>query len=122
MAEDLGQIREAIEQTRADIGETVQAIAQKADVKGAIKKAAAGRDQLKSKSTEGQDMLTDLGHRLEQKVPDTARQLLTGSAGRIEEGASAATSVWKRQRRLFWLAAVMIGLLGAMRIARRSGH
>ena len=48
MAEDPGQIRVAIEQTRADIGETVQAIGDKPDIKGqAAKEAAARRAQLR---------------------------------------------------------------------------
>ena len=34
MAQSPGEIREAVEQTRQQIGETVQAIAEKTDVKG----------------------------------------------------------------------------------------
>ena len=34
MDQDAGEIREAIDQTRDDIGQTLQAIGQKADIKG----------------------------------------------------------------------------------------
>lgn len=41
MAEDASKVREQIEQERAELGETVKALAEKADVKGRIQQKAA---------------------------------------------------------------------------------
>ncbi len=52
MAQDPGEIREAIEHTRQEIGETVQAIAEKTDVKArASKKMAESVGNLKASTS-----------------------------------------------------------------------
>jgi hypothetical protein len=40
MAQDTGQIREAIDETRAEIAETIEALGHKADVKARLNQAA----------------------------------------------------------------------------------
>ncbi len=122
MAEDPGQIREAIEQTRAGIGETVQAIGDKADVKGrAAQKAAARRDQLKKTSSQAQTKLAEIGRQVQRSVPDAARPVVTAAAEGVEAGASGATRVWRRQPWLVWATAALAGLVVVARLLRR-GH
>ncbi len=120
MAEDPGQIREAIEQTRADISETVQAIGQKADVKGrAAKKAAAHGHQLKKTSNQAQTKLADIGHQVEASLPEAAHPVVTAAAQGVEAGASGAKTVWKRQPWLVWAAGAVAGLVLVGRLLRR---
>lgn len=122
MAEDPGQIREAIGQTRADIGETVQAIGDKADIKGrAAKKATAGRNQLKTRSSQAQAKLADMGHRVERRLPDSARPVLATAAQGVEAGASGVKTVWKRQPWVGWATAALAGLLVAAGFERATG-
>ncbi len=121
MAEDPGQIREAIEQTRADIGETVQAIGDKADVKGrAAQKAAARRDQLKETSSQAQIKLAEMGRQVQRSLPDAARPVVTAAAEGVEAGASGAKMVWRRQRWLVWATAAAAGLVVVARLFRRE--
>lgn len=123
MAQDPGQIREAIDQTRADIGETVQAIGDKADIKGrAAKKAAARRDQLKKTSSQAQAKLAEVGQQVQRSLPEPARPVVTAAAQRVGAGASGAATVWKRQPWLVWgTAAAVVSLLVIVRL-RRSGE
>jgi hypothetical protein len=49
-ASDPQQLREQIEETRAELGRTVEALAAKADVKARVaEKVSAGREQVKEK-------------------------------------------------------------------------
>jgi uncharacterized protein DUF3618 len=122
MAEDPGQIREAIEQTRADIGETVQAIGDKADVKGrTARKAAAGRDQLKKTSSQAQTRLAEMGRHVQASLPEAAHPVVPAAAEGVEAGASGATRVWRRQPWLVWATAAAASLVVVARLLRR-GH
>jgi methyl-accepting chemotaxis protein len=50
VAEDPGALREAIEQTRAEMGETIEALGHKADVKSrAAEKLEEGKQQIQEK-------------------------------------------------------------------------
>jgi DNA-binding ferritin-like protein len=61
VAQDANEIRQAIEQARDDIAETVQAIGEKADVKArAGDKLAESRDALKGSAAEATAKLGDV--------------------------------------------------------------
>jgi hypothetical protein len=106
MAEDPGQIRAAIEQTRADIGETVQAIGDKPDIKGqAANEAAARRAQLKKMPSQAQARLAELGRQVQRSLPEPARPVVTAAARRVEVGTSGAAAVWRRQPWRVWATA-----------------
>ena len=123
MAEDPGQIREAIEQTRADIGETVQAIGDKADVKGrAAQKAAARRDQLKKTSSQAQIKLAEMGRQVQAQParggPPRGHCRRRGGRG---GGVGRHQMVWRRQPWLVWATAAAASLVVVARLLRR-GH
>jgi hypothetical protein len=61
VAEDPGQIRQAIDETRAEIAGTVQALGEKADVKGRLDHAVAEKtSELKSRASELQGTVSEL--------------------------------------------------------------
>ena len=81
MGKDPGEIREEIEQTRGEMGETVEALGQKADVKTRAKEKITGkRDQLKGR-------LTDTGSRAGAATPDSdeVQQRAKQAAGMAQE-------------------------------------
>jgi methyl-accepting chemotaxis protein len=85
MAQDAGEIRETIEQTRDEIAETLQAIGEKADLKArATEKVAAGRDTIKDSAA---DTMAKVGH-----VAQSAGETLSA---RIAPAASSATG-WSK--------------------------
>lgn len=85
MAQDPGQIREEIEHTRAELAATVQALGEKADVKGRIKSSAAETiDRV-------QDKTRDLREHLNDATPDGAKQTL---AAVIQKAAERPAPLW----------------------------
>jgi ElaB/YqjD/DUF883 family membrane-anchored ribosome-binding protein len=68
MAREPEQIREEIKRTRAEMGETVAAVADKADVK---KQAQAKADQLKGQATA---KVQKLGDKAKQAAPDSGSE------------------------------------------------
>jgi gas vesicle protein len=78
MGQDPDEIRQEIEQTRAEMGETVEAIGYKADVPSRAKEAVAGKAES-----------------VKSRVSDTtsrARQAITGTTSMAGEGVSEAAS------------------------------
>ena len=68
MGQDTSEIREHIAQERAELGETVKAIAQKADVKGRVqKKASESAEQVQQKAGE---VIQDVDDRIRSATPD----------------------------------------------------
>ncbi len=123
MAEDPGQIREAIAQTRADIGETVQAIGEKADVKGrAAQNAVARRDQLKKTSSQAQTKLAEMGRQVQRSLPEAAHPVVTAAAEGVDKGASGVTRVWRRQPWLVWATGAAVAVVVVARLVRRGQH
>jgi len=60
ISDDPEQLREQIRQTRAELGETVEALAAKADVKAQLKeKVSASKEQLQEKISTGKDQLQE---------------------------------------------------------------
>jgi len=65
-----GEIREAIEQTRAQIGGTIEAIADKADVKArASDKVTEQREKLRATSSELRSKAVDATHQIRRRSP-----------------------------------------------------
>jgi hypothetical protein len=78
MGQDPGAIREEIEQTRADLGETVEAVGYKADVPSRTK-----------------DAVSDKVENMKSKVSDTAtraKEAVVGTASRAGDTVSETTS------------------------------
>ena len=109
MGQDTSEIREQIALERAELGETVRALAQKADVKGRVqKKASDSAEQVQHKVGEA---VAAAQHKAHDVTPDP---VLAGV-----QTASAKV----RQRPAPVLAAVVLLVLGALvgwRL-RRSG-
>jgi DNA-binding ferritin-like protein len=80
MAEDPGAIREAIEETREEMAETIQALGQKADVKA---RANEKVDDIKASAGE-------VLHKVDQKIPEQARPALNAVAPKAEAGVAKA--------------------------------
>ncbi|HEX4668485.1 MAG TPA: DUF3618 domain-containing protein [Solirubrobacterales bacterium] len=70
---DPGEIRQDIEETRAELGETVAAVAEKTDVK---KQAQAKADELKqqaaAKAEEAKTKAREVGEKAKEAAPDNA--------------------------------------------------
>jgi phage I-like protein len=99
MGQDTSEIREQIAQERAELGETVKALAQKADVKGRVqKKASESVEQVQQKAGE---VLGDVDERIRSATPDP---VLAGVQ-------TASTKV--REQPVPVLAAVFLLALGA---------
>ncbi|MCU4185335.1 DUF3618 domain-containing protein [Acidiferrimicrobium sp. IK] len=102
MAEDPGAIREAIEETREEMADTIQALGQKADVK-----ARAGEKVADLKATAG-----EAAHKLDQKIPEQARPALDALAPKAQAGAA-------KMRQNPKAAAAAGGALGLLLLIRR---
>jgi ElaB/YqjD/DUF883 family membrane-anchored ribosome-binding protein len=88
-------IRREIEETREGLGETVEDLARKADVKGQVKrKAAETQESVKTNAARAQE-------KAGEAIPDQARQT----------AAQAAESVRERPARAIAVAALVGGLL-----------
>jgi ElaB/YqjD/DUF883 family membrane-anchored ribosome-binding protein len=97
------EIQWEIDQTREELGDTVEALARKADVKGrAKKKAAATQETLKAKVGEVQE-------RVSEATPEQARQTALQTAESVRERPVPAIAV----------AALVGGLLVGWVLARR---
>jgi ElaB/YqjD/DUF883 family membrane-anchored ribosome-binding protein len=79
VAQDAGQVREAIAQDRAEIAETVQALARKADVK------ARAKDTLGQKAHQAQQQLSGAAGRARDATPDQARAWCAIAARKVRE-------------------------------------
>ncbi|MFK8907542.1 DUF3618 domain-containing protein [Streptomyces sp. YS-3] len=103
------ELREHVEQTRADLGETVEALAAKADVKGraqekatAVKEQAAAKadelkskaDELKTKADELKTKAVDMAHQAQEKVPDPVKDKASQAAERARATAAQAGRLW----------------------------
>ncbi|MFD8572620.1 DUF3618 domain-containing protein [Streptomyces sp. NPDC059639] len=84
-ASESEELRERVERTRAELGDTVEALAAKADVKGRAKdRAAQVKDQATAKADALRAQTTDTVDAVRTKVSDIAHQAqdkLTGPPG-----------------------------------------
>lgn len=109
MAEDSGQIRAAIEETRSDLAETVQALGEKADVKGRIGGAVNEKTaELKARAATLQDSALDA-------IPDSARPKADAVVDSARRAASTVASDPTKKRAV----AMAVGALLIVMIVRR---
>ena len=79
MAESADEVRAAIAQDREQLAETVQALADKADVKARVKeKTTENAEQLKQKATE-------VVEKVRQITPQQAQSAVTSAADKVQE-------------------------------------
>ena len=99
MGEDPGQIREQIEETRAQMGDTVDALAHKADVKSRVKESFA--DKKERLRTQMQGTTT----RIEDAAPE---------AGQVKDGAKQAVGIAEENPIGLALGGVAVGFIAGM--------
>lgn len=77
-AREADALRESIEETRAELGQTVEALAEKADVKAQVKeKVDERKEQLRETQHQAQAKIGDVGEQAKQnRVP-----VIAGAAG-----------------------------------------
>ncbi|WP_063736933.1 DUF3618 domain-containing protein [Streptomyces sp. RTd22] len=103
------ELREQVEQTRQKLGETVNALAAKTDVKGGAKeKAADVKRQAGAKAEELKTKAADAASQVQDKLPEPVRE-------KAAQGARGA-----RENRTALLVAVGIAMLWLAR-RRRKG-
>src|SRR5436190_13229361 len=79
MAQDPGEVRQAIEQDRLELADTVQALAQKADVKQRVRESVSkNADQLQHKAS-------DVVSKVRGVTPDQVQSGLGSAAGTVRE-------------------------------------
>jgi len=99
MGQDPSDIREEIEQTRAEMGDTVDALAHKADVKSRVKESFA--DKKERLRTQMQGSTT----RLEDATPDAAQ---------VKDGARQAVGIAEENPIGLALGGVAVGFIAGM--------
>ena len=99
MGQDSGQIREEIESTRSEMGDTVQALADKADVPGRVKGSIAEkRDRFK-------DQMSSVTGRVSDATPD---------ASDVKGGANKAAGIAQENPLGLVIGGVAIGFLAGL--------
>jgi len=99
MGEDTGHIREEIEQTRSEMGETVDALAHKADVKSRVK------ESLEEKRDRLREQMAGTSSRIGEATPDR---------GEVKEGARQAVGVAQETPIGLAIGGVAAGFLAGM--------
>ncbi|MET7608382.1 DUF3618 domain-containing protein [Streptomyces avermitilis] len=94
------QLRKQIEQTRHELGETVEDLAAKTDVKArAQEKATALKEQAGAKAAEltGQvkAKAAETAHLVQDKLPDPVKDKATAAAEQVKAKAGQAGQVWQ---------------------------
>jgi uncharacterized protein (TIGR03382 family) len=100
ISDDPDKLREQIGETRAELGETVEALAAKADVKAQVEaKVSAGKEQLQERTAELKQKVGDVS-------PEQAREVLTSVPQRVKANPKPALMaaggllvVWLMRRR-----------------------
>jgi len=99
MGKDPSEIREEIEQTRGDMGETVEALGHKADVKTRVKESVADkRDRVKER-------ITGAGSTVGDATPD---------ADEVKQGAKRAVGVAQENPIGLAIGSVAVGFVAGM--------
>jgi len=99
MGQDASHIREEIEQTRAEMGDTVDALAHKADVKSRVKESFADKKE-----------------RLKTQMQGTTSKLedATPEAGQVKDGAKQAVGIAEENPIGLALGGVAVGFIAGM--------
>ena len=112
MAEEPDQHREAIDETRAELAETMKALGEKVDVKAQV------AHKLDDSKAQARDELTQLGQKAQEAVPDEVRPVVTATADQVRTATATARERVQRQPSTVWWAVGALVLLLAIR--RRS--
>ncbi|MEW2294870.1 DUF3618 domain-containing protein [Streptomyces sp. NPDC006743] len=114
------ELRRQIEQTRTRLGDTVEELAAKADVKGRTRARAADlRDRAGAMSVQMRSGAAQAGHRAEERAADALRRTRQ-SAGRPVSDAARACR--RHPRPLLILGAAGMVALTAGLLRRRRAH
>ncbi|MFF8012780.1 DUF3618 domain-containing protein [Streptomyces sp. NPDC007929] len=117
------ELREQVEHTRQELGDTVQALADRADVRTrAREKAVAVGEQARAKATQ-------LAHTVEGRLPEPVKQKSAAAAQGAREKAAQADQVWQdkaprqvRDHRAALLAGAGAVLVACLLIRRRGSR
>ncbi|MEU0175090.1 DUF3618 domain-containing protein [Streptomyces massasporeus] len=128
------ELREQVEHTRHELGDTVQALADRADVKTrAREKAVAVREQAGAKAQEwsgqARAKAAQVAHTVEEKLPEPVKQKGAVAAQGAKEKAAQAEQVWQdkapqqvRDHRAALLAGAGAVLVACLLIRRRGNR
>ncbi|MGW0904680.1 DUF3618 domain-containing protein [Streptomyces sp. NPDC002853] len=131
---DPGELRAKVEKTRQDLGETVEALAAKTDVKArAQEKAVAIKGQTATKAAElgeqAKAKASEAAHVLQDKVPDQVKDKAVAATGQVKAVAGQANEVWHdkapeqvRNRRTAFLAGGASLVLAYVLVRRKRRH
>ena len=127
MAQDPSQIREAIEETRVEIAETIEALGQKADVKGRLTEQVKEKtEELKATAVASAEQVkAKLGSAQEQAraaLPDSAYPAADAAVARARETAASVAADPARQRTMaIGAGLLLLALLVRRRRRRKKG-
>ncbi|WP_432075274.1 DUF3618 domain-containing protein [Streptomyces wuyuanensis] len=94
-ASDAEELREQVEQTRHELGQTVQALADKADVKARGQaKAAEVKDRAVHTAGELRHKAAEGAARLRDSLPGTVTEKASRTAGQAHAAATKAGHIW----------------------------
>jgi gas vesicle protein len=117
MGQDPDAIRQDIEQTRAEMTETVEAIGYKADVPARAKEKVAGKlDTVKDKVTRAREAVAGTASRAGDTVGDTASRVsdATPSGDQVRQRARRAAGIAKENPLGLAIGAVAVGFLAGL--------
>ena len=115
MAEDSGEIRAAIEETRSELADTVQALGEKADVKARIGAAANEKTaELKARASSLQDSAREA-------IPDSARPKADAAVDSARRAANSVASDPTKKRAVAIAAGTILLVLMLRRRRRNKG-
>jgi hypothetical protein len=110
MGEDPSAIRREIEETRERMGDTVDALAYKADVKTRAKESVSDKvDSVKEKITGAKDSVTDSIGGAKDSVSDS-----TPSTGDVKQGARKAVGIAQSNPLGLALGSVAVGVVAGL--------
>ncbi|WP_405914647.1 DUF3618 domain-containing protein [Streptomyces sp. NBC_00728] len=92
------ELREQIEHTRHELGDTVQALADKTDVKArARQKAGQLKDDAVAKAGELKVQATKAASQAQDKLPDSFKEKVAQAAGQARATATQAGRTWEEK-------------------------
>ncbi|MFI2409404.1 DUF3618 domain-containing protein [Streptomyces sp. NPDC018947] len=124
------ELRRQIEQTRSQLGDTVEELAEKADVKGRAKaraadlkdKAGAMTVQLRSSARHAGHTVQDRAHRAGRTAPGDADPAGRTARQRMPDRVRGAVAAGKRHPRPVLVAGAAAGAVVAAGVLRRRRH
>jgi gas vesicle protein len=121
MGQDPDEIRQQIEQTRTEMGETVEAIGYKADVSSRAKEAVAGKaESVKSRisdtASRAKEAVTGTTSGAGEDISETASRVsdATPSAGDVKRGARRAAGLAQENPLGMAIGAIALGFLAGL--------